>query len=221
MSAIKKLLDNKVFQIIYTIIKVVLFAFLAIYILFVMFQRITNNSDIFGYRMFTVATGSMEPVYNVNDVILVKDTDPSTLKVGDDIAYLGNRDAVKGLVVTHRIIRIETLDDNKVHYTLKGVNNKYEDPSITEDQILGKVLGKVLDKKNKFIKVNFSKYVVKNIYGFFVLVCCPLVLVIFLEIADTIIEAKVEKNELRLIEKEDKKKKTKGVEEISEEEDII
>ena len=42
MSAIKKLLDNKVFQIIYTIIKVVLFAFLAIYILFVMFQRITN-----------------------------------------------------------------------------------------------------------------------------------------------------------------------------------
>lgn len=214
MSTIKKLLDNKVFQIIYTIIKVVFFAFLAIYILFVMFQRITNNSDIFGYRMFTVATGSMEPVYNVNDVILVKDTDPSTLKVGDDIAYLGNRDAVKGLVVTHRIIRIETLDDNKVHYTLKGVNNKYEDPSITEDQILGKVLGKVY-------VVNFINHVVKNIYGFFFLVFCPLVLVIFLEIADTIIEAKVEKNELRLIEKEDKKKKTKGVEEISEEEDII
>ena len=214
MSTIKKLLDNKVFQIIYTIIKVVLFAFLAIYILFVMFQRITNNSDIFGYRMFTVATGSMEPVYNVNDVILVKDTDPSTLKVGDDIAYLGNRDAVKGLVVTHRIIRIETLDDNKVHYTLKGVNNKYEDPSITEDQILGKVLGKVY-------VVNFINHVVKNIYGFFFLVFCPLVLVIFLEIADTVIEAKVEKNELRLIEKEDKKKKTKGVEEISEEEDII
>ena len=47
MSTIKKLLDNKVFQIIYTIIKVVFFAFLAIYILFVMFQRITNNSDIF------------------------------------------------------------------------------------------------------------------------------------------------------------------------------
>ena len=59
------------------------------------------------------------------------------------------------------------------------------------------------------------------IIGFFFLVFCPLVLVIFLEIADTIIEAKVEKNELRLIEKEDKKKKTKGVEEISEEEDII
>lgn len=210
----QKLLENKVFKIIYGIIRTFIVSFLVIYLLFVIIQRVTNNSSIFGYRMFTVATGSMEPVYNVNDVILVKDTDPSTLKVGDDIAYLGNRDAVKGLVVTHRIIRIETLDDNKVHYTLKGVNNKYEDPSITEDQILGKVLGKVY-------VVNFINHVVKNIYGFFFLVFCPLVLVIFLEIADTIIEAKVEKNELRLIEKEDKKKKTKGVEEISEEEDII
>ena len=210
----QKLLENKAFKIIYGIIKTFIVSFLVIYLLFVIIQRVTNNSSIFGYRMFTVATGSMEPVYEVNDVILVKDTDPSTLKVGDDIAYLGNRDAVKGLVVTHRIIRIETLDDNKVHYTLKGVNNKYEDPSITEDQILGKVLGKVY-------VVNFINHVVKNIYGFFFLVFCPLVLVIFLEIADTIIEAKVEKNELRLIEKEDKKKKTKGVEEISEEEDII
>lgn len=210
----QKLLENKAFKIIYGIIRTFIVSFLVIYLLFVIIQRVTNNSSIFGYRMFTVATGSMEPVYNVNDVILVKDTNPSTLKVGDDIAYLGNRDAVKGLVVTHRIIRIETLDDNKVHYTLKGVNNKYEDPSITEDQILGKVLGKVY-------VVNFINHVVKNIYGFFFLVFCPLVLVIFLEIADTIIEAKVEKNELRLIEKEDKKKKTKGVEEISEEEDII
>ncbi len=208
----QKLLENKAFKIIYGIIKVFVVSFLVIYLLFVMIQRITNNSSILGYRMFTVATGSMEPVYNINDVILVKEVDSSTLKVGDDIAYLGNRDAVKGLVVTHRIIKIETLDDNKVHYTLKGVNNEYEDPSITEEQILGKVLGKVY-------VVNFINHVVKNIYGFFFLVFCPLVLVIFLEIADTIIEAKVERNELRLIEKEDKKKKAKGVEEISEEDE--
>lgn len=198
----KKLLENKTFQIIYTIIKIFVVAMLSIYLLFVIVQRFTNNSSILGYRVFTIATGSMEPVYNINDVILVKDTDPSTLKKGDDIAYLGNRDAVKGLIVTHRIIRIETFSDGKVHYTLKGVNNKYEDPSITEDQILGKVVGKLP-------VVNFINHVVKNIYGFFFLVFCPLVLVIFLEIADTIIDMKLEKNEIRLIEKEDKKKNKK------------
>lgn len=199
----KKLLENKTFQIIYTIIKIFVVAMLSIYLLFVIVQRFTNNSSILGYRVFTIATGSMEPVYNINDVILVKDTDPSTLKKGDDIAYLGNRDAVKGLIVTHRIIRIETFSDGKVHYTLKGVNNKYEDPSITEDQILGKVVGKLP-------VVNFINHVVKNIYGFFFLVFCPLVLVIFLEIADTIIDMKLDKNEIRLIEKEDKKSKKKN-----------
>lgn len=199
----KKLLENKTFQIIYTIIKIFVVAMLSIYLLFVIVQRFTNNSSILGYRVFTIATGSMEPVYNIDDVILVKDTDPSTLKKGDDIAYLGNRDAVKGLIVTHRIIRIETFSDGKVHYTLKGVNNKYEDPSITEDQILGKVVGKLP-------VVNFINHVVKNIYGFFFLVFCPLVLVIFLEIADTIIDMKLEKNEIRLIEKEDKKSKKKN-----------
>lgn len=199
----KKLLENKTFQIIYTIIKIFVVAMLSIYLLFVIVQRFTNNSSILGYRVFTIATGSMEPVYNIDDVILVKDTDPSTLKKGDDIAYLGNRDAVKGLIVTHRIIRIETFNDGKVHYTLKGVNNKYEDPSITEDQILGKVVGKLP-------VVNFINHVVKNIYGFFFLVFCPLVLVIFLEIADTIIDMKLEKNEIRLIEKEDKKSKKKN-----------
>lgn len=211
----KKLLENKTFQLIYTIIKIFVVALLSIYLLFVIIQRFTNNSSILGYRVFTVATGSMEPVYNINDVILVKDTDSSTLKKGDDIAYLGNRDAVKGLVVTHRIIRIETFDDGKVHYTLKGVNNKYEDPSITADQILGKVVGKLP-------VVNFINHVVKNIYGFFFLVFCPLVLVIFLEIADTIIDMKLEKNEIRLIEKEDKKSKRKKDrdEDITDEESV-
>ena len=199
----KKLLENKTFQIIYTIIKIFVVAMLSIYLLFVIVQRFTNNSSILGYRVFTIATGSMEPVYNIDDVILVKDTDPSTLKKGDDIAYLGNRDAVKGLIVTHRIIRMETFNDGKVHYTLKGVNNKYEDPSITADQILGKVVGKLP-------VVNFINHVVKNIYGFFFLVFCPLVLVIFLEIADTIIDMKLEKNEIRLIEKEDKKSTKKN-----------
>lgn len=206
----RKLLDNKTFKIIYGIIKTFVVALLVIYLLFVIIQRVTNNSSILGYRVFTIATGSMEPVYNVNDVILVHDVDPSTLKVGDDIAYLGNRDSVKGLIITHRIINIEKLDDGLVHYTLKGVNNKYEDPSITEEQILGKVKGKVY-------VVNFINHVVKNIYGFFFLVFCPLVLVIFLEIADTIIDMKLEKNELKLIEKEKKNKESVGDDDAEEE----
>ena len=162
------------------------------YLAFIVIQRLTNNSSIFGYRVFTVATGSMEPVYMVNDVILVKDVDIDTLRVGDDVAYLGNSSVNRGLVITHRIVRIEPNEVGEVRYYLKGVNNEYEDPSISGSQIYGKVVGKVY-------VINFINHVVKNMYGFFFLVFCPLVLVIFLEIADTIIDIKVSKNELRLI----------------------
>lgn len=187
----KKLLENKIFKAVYGIFKAIVMTFLVVYLLFVIIQRLTNNSAIFGYHVFTVATGSMEPLYMVNDVILVEEVDINTLKVGDDVAYIGASSENKGIIITHRIIEIRKNDKGEDLYILQGINNDYEDPAIYGHQILGEVRGKV------FI-INTINHLVKNIYGFFFLVFCPLVLVIFLEVADTIIEIKVEKNELRL-----------------------
>ena len=189
----KKILDNKIFKIIYGIIRFLFVSLMVLYLGFVIYQRISNNASIFGYRIFTVATGSMEPVYMVNDVILVKEIDSKKLKIGDDVAY---NDTKNGIIITHRIVRIEVNEVGDTRYYLKGVNNEYEDPSVGAEQILGKVQGKVF-------LVNFINHVVKNIYGFFFLVFCPLVLVIFLEIADTIIDNKLDNNEIRLIDDED------------------
>lgn len=187
----KKLLENKIFKAVYGIFKAIVMTFLVVYLLFVIIQRLTNNSAIFGYHVFTVATGSMEPLYMVNDVILVEEVDINTLKVGDDVAYIGASSENKGIIITHRIIEIRKNDKGEDLYILQGINNDYEDPAIYGHQILGEVRGKV------FI-INTINHLVKNIYGFFFLVFCPLVLVIFLEIADTIIEIKVENNEIRL-----------------------
>ena len=184
----KKLLDNKIFKIIYNSIKGVFVILLIVYLAFILFQRLSGNSSIFGYRVFTVATGSMKPVYNVNDVILVKDVDPKTLKIGDDIAYKGNRGGLEGMLVTHRIIDIEK-EGNKIYFHMKGVNNEIEDPTINEGQVIGKV-------DRKIVTISLLNKVVKNQFGFFFLVFCPLVLVIFLEVAETVIEYKLDKQEL-------------------------
>ena len=74
----------------------------------------------------------------------------------------------------------------------------------------------------KVYVVNEINHIVKNIYGFFFLIFCPLVLAIFLEIADTIIDIKLENNELRLAETEskDSKDETKGDDNEGEEEII-
>ena len=183
--------NNKIFKIVYGTLKTIFFIILILYVVFICVQRLSGNNSVFGFRLFTVATGSMKGVYNVNDVIAVKDFDNKKLKVGDDIAFVGNRGGLENKLVTHRIIKIEEESNGRI-FTTKGVKNSVEDPSITESQILGKVVGVVP-------VVTQINHVVKSQLGFFCLIFCPLVLVIVLEILQTITDIKLENNELQEI----------------------
>ena len=187
--------NNKIFKIVYGTLKNIFFTVLILYVVFICVQRLSVNNTVFGFRLFTVATGSMKGVYNVNDVIAVKDFDNKKLKVGDDIAFIGNRGGLENKLVTHRIIKIEEESNGRI-FTTKGVKNSVEDPSITESQILGKVVGVVP-------VVTQINHVVKSQLGFFCLIFCPLVLVIVLEILQTITDIKLENNELQEINKKE------------------
>ena len=133
----------------------------------------------------------MSGVYEINDVIAVKDYDVLKLKVGDDIAYRGSRGGLEGKLITHRIIRITESDHGRVYVT-RGVNAPVEDPSIESYQILGKVIGVVPI-------ITTLNHVIKSQLGFFALVFCPLVIVIVLEVLQTITDIRLEKEEIREI----------------------
>ena len=203
---LRKILDSKYFQIPYKIIKAIIFIVLLLYVVFTIIQRVSGNQSIFGYRLFAVATGSMVPDYNINDVLAIKEVNHNEIKVGDDITYLGKKLDVSGKIVTHRIIDIEEKNGKKTYLT-KGINNDVEDPTIGDNQIYGKVVGKVP-------VVTQINHIVKNQYGFFFLIFLPLVIVIFLEIADTVTEMKQDK-----IEKD--KKEDEVNENTEDEEEII
>ena len=185
---LRKILDSKYFQIPYRIIKAIIIIVMVTYVTFVVVQRVSGNKSIFGYRIFTVATGSMIPDYEINDVLAIKEVNSDELEVGDDITYLGKKLDVNGKIVTHRIINIK-IEDGKKEFITKGVNSSAEDPAITDDQIYGKVIGKIP-------VVTEINHIIKNQYGFFFLIFLPLVTVIFLEIADTVTEIKLEKKKV-------------------------
>lgn len=187
-NMIRKILDSKYFQIPYKIIKALIIIIMVLYLSFIMIQRVSGNKSIFGYRIFTVATGSMVPDYEVHDVLAIKEVQEDELKVGDDITYLGNRLDVNGKIVTHRIIEIKE-ENGKKKFITKGINNSTKDPSIEENQIYGKVVGKI----PIITEIN---HIIKNQYGFFFLIFVPLVAVIFLEIADTITAIKQDKKDV-------------------------
>ncbi len=201
----EKVFHNKVFNIIEKILSTVFTIIIIAYLSFILLQRINGNRSVLGYRLFTVASGSMSGVYEINDVIAVKDWDVNDLKVGDDIAYQGKRGGLENKMITHRIIRIEDGDNGKIFVT-KGVSSIVEDPPITGDQILGKVVGIVP-------VISTINHIVKSQLGFFLLIFCPLVLIIVLEILQTITDIRLEKNEIREI------SKNKDKEEVKEEKD--
>lgn len=209
----EKIFNCRIFKFIFELLKCLLFLIMFLYIAFICVQRISGNKGIMGYHLYTVATGSMAGVYDINDVIVVKNCDTSKLKVGDDVAYVGNRGGLEDKLVTHRIIKIEDGENGRI-FTTKGVSNQVEDPSITSSQIVGKVTG-ILPV------VTQLNHIIKSQVGFFCLIFCPLVLVIVLEILQTITDIKLDKNELEEVQKEVSSDKLDEDSNLNKNDDII
>lgn len=94
----------------------------ALVVLIVVCAVFLMGSRLLGYQVYTVLSGSMEPAYNVGDLLYVKSVKSvSDIKVGDAISFVLNEDLV---VATHRVVRI---DAQKQQLYTKGDANEIED----------------------------------------------------------------------------------------------
>lgn len=94
---------------------------------------------LFGFQIFTVLSGSMEPDLPVGSLVYVQSVDPTTLQVGDDISYL----VAENTVVTHRIVEIlpDEEDPSILRFSTQGIANETVDttPPVHMNNIIGKV----------------------------------------------------------------------------------
>lgn len=122
------------------ILRWIVTCFLVFILALTILQKVTNNKIALGnVYIFQVVSESMLPKYHAGDIIVVKKENASSLKIGDDITYLGEKNELKGLTITHRIINIRK-EKEKYFFTTKGTANEFEDPEITEDNVYGKVV---------------------------------------------------------------------------------
>lgn len=86
------------------------------------------GARIFGLHVFSVISGSMEPMYPVGSLIYVKEVDPMELQVRDVITFMLNED----IVATHRIVEVipDENDSDVVRFRTKGDANAVEDSSL-------------------------------------------------------------------------------------------
>ena len=101
---------------------------------------------ILAQHMNVVVSGSMEPVFDRGDVVVIEKTDflgineinPDDLKIGDIVIY---RATWFPEPVIHRIIATGTDSNGTPYYTTKGDNNPVQDPApVYHDQVMAKVI---------------------------------------------------------------------------------
>ena len=181
-------MNNRIVSIVLSVFKVILSLLIVCVFCIVFMQRISNNALNFGgYSIYTVVSESMAPEYKLWDMILVHKVDVSDIKKYDDVVYMGSKGDFKDKIVTHRVMEISSSDKGYVFRT-KGINNSEYYPLVNGDQILGKVVF-------KSVVFSFISRIINNIYGFYFLVFVPLVVIVFLEIVESINERRESKKE--------------------------
>ena len=164
--------SNKVVSWILTVLLIAVFLFAGVVAVRTL---VLKKPFVFGYGVFYVLTGSMEPVIHVGDVIVDKQVDSiSDLKEGDIITYRGKEGEFKGKTVTHKIMRIE--GDTIVTKGVSTMSIK-EDPAITFDDVIGKYV-----KTSVFL--TFVYKVFTNKIGFFAIIFVPLLILLVVQIVN-------------------------------------
>lgn len=141
---------RKIFNIIITVVLILLI----VLVVFLFAVRMSGKTpSLFGYSVYRVQSGSMEPKLSVGDVILVKSCDPEDIHMGDIITYKVTHGAMTGSTITHRVVQEPEERDGVYYFVTKGDANNVTDEEISFDVIEG-----------KYVK---SLYLIDKLYSFF------------------------------------------------------
>lgn len=174
---------TKVLNIIVNILIVMIF----VISVFVLSVTLTTKSqgvpNLFGYAPMTVISDSMEPTYEVGDLIIGEVVEPGdTFEVGDIVTF---QQEINGQIAlnTHRIVEIEERD-GKTYYTTKGDNSlaPVDEDVKTDVDLVAKCTEtrKVSGLGNVFTFITSSM-------GFFVCILLPMILFFIYEAVRVVI----------------------------------
>ena len=179
----KKLEENIIFK----IVKFLMYFIVILLLIVIVVQKITkNNLALGGFRVFTVISESMLDEYKVGDILISKSVTVDEINVGDNVTYLGQKKNLNGLVITHKVIKKEERY-GITYFITKGNANEVSDPEITYDQIYGKVVYKMvfLSLLSRLLNSQLSYYLIFITVG----------IIVSIEIVSSMFDSSGEKEE--------------------------
>ncbi len=97
--------------------------------------------SILGFQFYQIESGSMEPTFEIGDIIISRQYDGRKLAVDDIITF----HTTDNMTVTHRIVEILEDENGYTVYRTKGDNpdNSVDQEFVTEDRILAITITKL------------------------------------------------------------------------------
>ena len=91
---------------------------------------------LFGLKIYTVVSGSMEPAIPTGSLVYVKQAEPGQVKAEEVIAFYGVRDTAS--IITHRVVENRALTGE---FITKGDANQTEDMNpVPYENLIGRVV---------------------------------------------------------------------------------
>ena len=187
MKKLKKLKEKIENNIIFRIIKWILYIVLVLILIIIIVQKVSNNNiSIGGFRMFMIVSESMKGEYDIGDILISKSVPANEINVGDNITYLGEKDSLKGLIITHKVVEKDERD-NEVFFTTKGNANLVKDPEISYSQVYGKVV-------YKFVLLSMLAKLMNNQLAYFIIFII-VAMIISIEVMSTMFHTEEDEEE--------------------------
>lgn len=180
---------KKILYAIINILSVVIIIAAVFVLLIVVMTKPGKTPNIAGYMALRVTTGSMAPTYDVDSLIIVKETDPASIWENDVISFYSSDPALSGAVNTHRVVSVSQDGDNYRFVTKGDANNVVDRYDVDSRDLLGKVVWSSL-LLGKIVRL------VSNPLIFVPIILVPLAIILITNLVKTISYArKIAKDE--------------------------
>ena len=178
MNALKK----AVFGIL-NVISIALIVIAVVALFIVVTTESGEAPNFFGYSMFRVISGSMEPELPVGSMIVVKRVEPEEVKVGDIITFFSTDPTLRGGVNTHRVVDIDNSGMDILFMTKGDANQFMDEYGAVGSNLIGVV---IYDSK----LIGTAVRLASNPLIFFPLLVIPLGLILISNVVSTVKTAK-------------------------------
>lgn len=129
--------------------------------------------SVFSTRLAIVYSGSMEPALPAGSLAVSQPVDPTTIQVGDIIAFDPPWDPRAGVIVSHRVIGV--IDDDSLGFITKGDANEDPDPlPVYVNNVKSKVLFHIAYVGYPLVAI---RQFASSIWGFGLLIVLPALII--------------------------------------------